>query len=98
MDKIVDDFSSTPRYLAETNSLGYFTSDDRTSAERLSVQGDFLLLGVNPTTYWYTLLGPQNTFNDYSKYSKVLIGVRYLQGQTRFGFKVNLQDTDPAAN
>src|SRR5690348_5790029 len=78
---IVDGFSSTLRCLAETNSLVYFTSDDCTSAERLSVQGDFHLLSVSPNTYWYTLLGPQNTCNDYSRYSKVLIGVRYLQCQ-----------------
>ncbi|KAG0007995.1 hypothetical protein BGZ81_004422 [Podila clonocystis] len=69
--RLIDDFADPQRYSSEQNAMGYYTGDDGTVANKSTVQGDWLLLSVNPTTYWYTNLGPDNTCNDYSAYTKL---------------------------
>ncbi|KAG0328464.1 hypothetical protein BG000_000481 [Podila horticola] len=76
--------------------MGYYTGDDGTVANRTTVQADWLLLSVKPTSYWYSSLGPANTCNDYSAYTKLSLAVRY-PATTRFGFNVVIQDVDAAS-
>ncbi|KAG0197183.1 hypothetical protein BGX28_009304 [Mortierella sp. GBA30] len=93
---VIDDFADPSRYSNQMNALGYYTSDDNTVSSRTSVQGDWLLLNVSPTTYWYSLLGAQNTCSNYGNYTKISLAVRYPTS-ARVGFSVVLQDTDPAS-
>ncbi|KAG0344222.1 hypothetical protein BG004_004633 [Podila humilis] len=91
--RLVEDFSDPSRYSINKNALGYYTGDDGTVTSRSSVQADWLMLSVNPSTYWYTNLGPDNTCNDYSAYSTLSIAVRYSTA-TRIGFNVVIQEMD----
>ncbi|KAF9933718.1 hypothetical protein BGZ75_003551 [Mortierella antarctica] len=89
--RVVDDFSDPQRYSSEKNALGFYTSDDNTSSARDSVQADWLLLSVTPSSIWYTLLGAPTTCNDYSAFTKLSLAIRYPT-TTRVGFNVVLQD------
>ncbi|KAF9947393.1 hypothetical protein BGZ72_010591 [Mortierella alpina] len=89
--RVVDDFSDPQRYTSEQNALGFYTSDDNTSSGRDSVQADWLLLSVTPSTVWYSLLGATTTCNDYSAFTQVNLAIRYPTA-TRIGFNVVLQD------
>ncbi|KFH67446.1 hypothetical protein MVEG_06178 [Podila verticillata NRRL 6337] len=94
--RMVDDFADPSRYSSEQNAMGYYTGDDGTVTYRTSVQGDWLMLSVNPTSYWYTLLGPADTCNDFSAYKTLSLAVRYPT-TTRVGFNVVIQDVDAAS-
>ncbi|KAF9567441.1 hypothetical protein EC968_003241 [Mortierella alpina] len=89
--RVVDDFSDPQRYSSEQNALGFYTSDENTSSTRDSVQADWLLLSVTPSTIWYSLLGAPTTCNDYSAFTKLNLAIRYPTA-TRIGFNVVLQD------
>ncbi|KAF9154211.1 hypothetical protein BGX20_004734, partial [Mortierella sp. AD010] len=90
---VVDDFSDPSRYSSEQNALGFYTGDDGTAASRITVQADWILLNFNTNTYWYSNLGPANTCNDYSSFTKLSLAIRYPT-TTRIGFSVVLQDTE----
>ncbi|KAF9315894.1 hypothetical protein BG003_002582, partial [Podila horticola] len=94
--RLIDDFADPQRYSSEQNAMGYYTGDDGTVANRTTVQADWLLLSVKPTSYWYSTLGPANTCNDYSAYTKLSLAVRY-PATTRIGFNVVIQDVDAAS-
>ncbi|KAF9991703.1 hypothetical protein BGZ79_004107, partial [Entomortierella chlamydospora] len=94
--RVVDDFSDPSRYSSEQNALGFYTGDDGTAASRISVQADWLLLNVNNNTYWYSNLGPANTCNDYSSFTKLSLAIRYPTTK-RIGFSVVIQDTETTA-
>ncbi|KAG0008286.1 hypothetical protein BGZ80_003621 [Entomortierella chlamydospora] len=76
------------------NALGFYTDDDITMTERTSVQADWILLTFNTSSYWYSLLGPDNTCNDYSMYSSLNFAVRYPASSV--GFNIVLQTNDNA--
>ncbi|KAF9581192.1 hypothetical protein BGW38_001888, partial [Lunasporangiospora selenospora] len=92
LPRLLDDFSDPQRYNSGVNVLGFATGDDNTVTQKTSVQGDWLLLNVNANTFWYSLVGNANTCNDYSKYTKLSLAVRYPTS-TRIGFNVVLQTT-----
>ncbi|KAF9173779.1 hypothetical protein BGX21_010238 [Mortierella sp. AD011] len=92
---MVDDFVDPSRYSSGSNALGFYTDDDNTMTERTSVQADWLLLNFDTSSYWYTLLGEDNTCNDYSKYSSLNLAVRYPYSSP-IGFTVVLQTNDAA--
>ncbi|KAG0071543.1 hypothetical protein BGZ92_004258 [Podila epicladia] len=94
--RLVEDFADPQRYSAEQNAMGYYTGDDGTMSAKSTVQADWLMLSVKPTSYWYTNLGPDNTCNDYSGYTKVSLAVRYPTA-TRIGFNVVIQEVDAAS-
>ncbi|KAF9370688.1 hypothetical protein CPB97_002538, partial [Podila verticillata] len=94
--RMVDDFADPSRYSSEQNAMGYYTGDDDTVANKTTVQGDWLLLNVKPISYWYTLLGPANTCNDFSAYKTLSLAVRYPTA-TRVGFNIVIQDVDAAS-
>ncbi|KAF9199555.1 hypothetical protein BGZ49_010300 [Haplosporangium sp. Z 27] len=90
---IVDDFSDPSRYSTEQNALGFYTGDDNTVTQRSTVQADWLLLSFTNASYWYTLLGPASTCNDYSRFTKLSLALRYPTA-SRIGFSVDVQGND----
>ncbi|KAG0011266.1 hypothetical protein BGZ80_000806 [Entomortierella chlamydospora] len=91
--RMVDDFSDPSRYSNEENALGYYTGDDDTVTQRTTVQGDWILLTFDTSSYWYTTLGASNTCNDYSQFTKINFAVRYPTS-TIVGFNFVLQTTN----
>ncbi|KAF9955497.1 hypothetical protein BGZ72_003663 [Mortierella alpina] len=90
--RIVDDFSDPQRYGNEKNAIDVYTSDENTGSAKASVQADWLLLNVvKDTTYWYTLLGPLGSCNDYHEFTRLNLAIRFPTA-TRFGFEVVLQE------
>ncbi|KAF9993145.1 hypothetical protein BGZ80_008260 [Entomortierella chlamydospora] len=91
--RMVDDFSDPSRYSSEENALGYYTGDDDTVTQKTTVQGDWILLTFDTSSYWYSTLGAPNTCNDYSQFTKVNFAVRYPTS-TITGFNIVLQTTN----
>ncbi|KAF9403519.1 hypothetical protein BGZ94_004573, partial [Podila epigama] len=95
--RVVDDFSDPQRYNKEKNVLGFSTGDDGTVTSKTSVQGDYLLLNVDTSSYWYTLLGESSKCNEYSAFKTLHLAVRFPTAKTPFGFDVVLKDADESA-
>lgn len=90
---VVDDFSDPQRYGREENAIDVYTSDENSGSAKSSVQADWLLLNVQDATYWYTLLGPRDSCNDYSQFTQLNMAIRFPTA-TRFTFDVVLQEAD----
>ncbi|KAG9321784.1 hypothetical protein KVV02_004813 [Mortierella alpina] len=90
---VVDDFSDPQRYGNEENAIDVYTSDENSGSAKASVQADWLLLNVKDSTYWYSLLGPRDSCNDYSQFTQLNLAIRFPTA-TRFGFDVVLQEAD----
>ncbi|KAF9979140.1 hypothetical protein BGZ73_005308 [Actinomortierella ambigua] len=92
---LVEDFSDPRRYYSGVNARGFATGDDNTGNTRSYVQQDWILFDFKTTSYWFSVLGADNTCTDLTGYTKVGIAVRYPSVTTPFGWQLSVQDTLP---